>query len=140
MATTFGNFEQGSTSWDNRSLRGTLTADSGPWVKRWAREFYAHRSAIHGGPAPHTSDWADLRHALIATEVYGLSVKILLAGDGRRAMTEADNLAADTLDDRIERMAQPGSALEQAWRDPLVAARRRASVAAAAAALATGQT
>jgi hypothetical protein len=50
VATTFANFEQGSTTWDNRALRsGNLTADSGPWVKRWTREFYSHRSAIHGG-------------------------------------------------------------------------------------------
>jgi hypothetical protein len=139
VATTFENFEQGSTTWDNRSLNGNLTADGGPWAKRWAREFYAHRSAIHGGPAPHTNDWPDLRHALIATEVYGLSVKVLLDGDGTRAMTDADKLAADALDDRIERMARPGSALEQSWGGALIAARRRATVAAAAAELVTGQ-
>jgi hypothetical protein len=138
LAATFANFEQGATTWDNRSLNGNVTADSGPWVKRWAREFYAHRSAIHGGPAPHTSDWFDLRHALIATEVYSLSVKVLLDGDGTRAMADADNLAADALDDRIERMAQPGSVLEDDWRVALLAARSRATVAAVAEALARG--
>jgi hypothetical protein len=139
VTATFVGFEQGMTNWDNYSVsNGNPTPDSGPWVKRWAREFYSHRSAIHGGPAPRTNDWDDLQHALIATEVYGLSVKVVLANDGTRPMTADEELAAHALDDRIERMAQPGSVLEYDWREGLLAAKKRLMIQSAAQQLAEG--
>ncbi len=129
----FIGFTHGATTWQNSAVvSGNLTPDQGPFIKRWAREFYSHRSAIHGGTPPHSKDWADLWHALIATEVFTLSVKVLLDAEGWRPMTDEEDLAADALDARIEVLATPGADPASAWRDARLAAERRAIVAAAA--------
>jgi hypothetical protein len=136
VSTLFSSFTQGSSTWQNLAVRsGRLIPDSGPWVKRWIREFYAHRSAIHGAAPPHSNDWPDLYHGLIATEVFTLSVKVLLDRDGTRSLSPEEVLATDALDDRVERLATTGTDVQAAWRDPYQAAQRRAMIAAAAQAL-----
>ena len=47
-------------------------------VRRWASHFYRKRNEIHGTPATANS-WHDWAHALLATVVYSLAVKVLLA-------------------------------------------------------------
>jgi hypothetical protein len=133
VSTLFSSFTQGASTWQNLAVRsGRLHADSGPWIKRWVREFYAHRSAIHGAAPPHSSDWHDLYHGLIATEVFTLSVKVLLDRDGTRRLSSEEALAADALDDRIERLATKGTGVQVAWREPYQAAQRRMMIASAA--------
>ena len=78
------------------------------------REFYAHRSAIHGG-TPHSSEWTDLWHGLIATEVFSLSVRVMFDRDGTRPLTASDVSAADALDKRIEGLAKPGTDPAKEW-------------------------
>jgi len=55
-------------------------------------------------------------------------------------MSSDETLAADALDDRIQRMAQSGSVLEDDWRDGLLAAKKRLMVSQAAQQFAQGQT
>ena len=134
VAVLFAHYQQGSTNWHNRSLAGNLSPDSGPWVKRWVREFYAHRSSIHGAVPPHSNEWRQVWHGLLATEVFSLSVKVLLDQAGTRRMTETDSLAADALDARIEYLAgvASGDDATDKWRLAHQEAVHRSTVAAAA--------
>jgi hypothetical protein len=129
-------YEQGSTTWHNRAVSSqNLHQDQGPWVKRWMREFYDHRSAIHGQPA-HSNEWLDVWHGLIGTEVFSLSVKILLERDGVRTLTDDDKIASGALDDRIEHLAGQGVDAQATWREAYQRADRRAMVESVAQALA----
>jgi hypothetical protein len=51
-------------------------------VRRWATHFYRKRNEIHGAPAT-ANNWHDWAHGLLATVVYPLVVKVLLAHTGR---------------------------------------------------------
>lgn len=135
VSALFAPFQQGSTTWQNRSQNGNLTSDSGPWIKRWVRELYSHRSSIHGSVAPHSNDWHDLWHAVIATETFSLSVKALLDQAGTRAMTDTDRIAADALDERIESLATPGVDATAKWHEARRSAVHRATVDAVGRAL-----
>jgi len=129
VSSLFGRYHHGSTTWQNLAVSsGKLHDDAGSWSKRWVREFYAHRSAIHGG-SPHSSSWPDIWHGLLATEAFSLSVKVMLGDDGARPMSDEDNLAAECFDDRIQALAtiDPSTA----WSDARRAAQRRVMVAAA---------
>jgi hypothetical protein len=46
-------------------------------VRRWASHLYRKRNEIHGAPAT-ANNWHDWAHALLATVVYPLAVKVLL--------------------------------------------------------------
>ena len=52
---------------------------------------------------------------MIATEVFSLSVKVLLDQAGTRTMTDADKIAADAIDERIESLATPGVDATSKW-------------------------
>jgi hypothetical protein len=130
VSSLFDRYHHGFTTWQNLAVSsGKLHDDEGSWTKRWVREFYAHRSAIHGG-SPHSSSWSDLWHGLLATEAFSLSVKVLLSDDGTRPMSDEDTLAAECFDERIQALAtiDPSTA----WWDARRAAQQRAMVAAAA--------
>jgi hypothetical protein len=58
-------------------------------VRRWASHFYRKRNEIHGTPATANS-WHDWAHALLATVVYPLAVKVLLARAGRYELNGFD--------------------------------------------------
>ena len=128
VSTLFDPFHHETTNWQNLAVSsGRLHPDQGPWVKRWVREFYAHRSAIHGG-TPHSSDWTNLWHGLIATEVFSLSAKVMFDRDGTRPLTASDASAANALDGRIEGLAKPGTDPANEWWEALQAADHRTFV------------
>jgi hypothetical protein len=130
ISSLFDRYHHGFTTWQNLAVSsGKLYDDEGSWTKRWVREFYAHRSAIHGG-SPHSSSWHDLWHGLIATEAFSLSVKVLLADDGTRPMSEEDTLAAESFDERAQGLATLDAST--AWWGARRAAQRRAMIAAIA--------
>jgi hypothetical protein len=58
-------------------------------VRRWANHFYGKRNEIHGAPATANS-WHDWAHGLLATVVYPLAVKVLLAHAGRYELNGFD--------------------------------------------------
>jgi hypothetical protein len=58
-------------------------------VRRWATNFYHKRNEIHGAPAK-ANNWHDWAHALLATVVYPLAVKVLLARAGRYELNGFD--------------------------------------------------
>ena len=96
------------TDWKGRS-------QSGPWLARWVEEFYDHRSAIHGQPA-RTTVWQPWEHGLIATIVWGLSIKLLLANAGRYSLADNDRIEIQALDERIA----TGSPVQSRWGDALL--------------------
>lgn len=111
----FDGYALTQTTW--ASYKDSL--QSGPWLVRWVEEFYDHRSAIHGRPA-RTSVWEPWEHGLIATVVWGLSVKLLLAEAGRYSLTDADRIEIQALDERIA----TGSPVHPRWADALAHAQR----------------
>jgi hypothetical protein len=130
VSTLFDRYHHGFTTWQNRAATsGKVRDDEGSWTKRWVREFYAHRSAIHGG-SPHTSSWSDLWHGLLATEAFSLSVKVLLGDIGVRPMSDDDVLAAECFDERIQALTT--TAPSTGWWDAHRAASRRVMIAAMA--------
>jgi hypothetical protein len=58
-------------------------------VRRWATQFYRKRNEIHGAPAT-ANNWHDWAHALLATVVYPLAVKVLLARADRYQLNGFD--------------------------------------------------
>jgi hypothetical protein len=58
-------------------------------VRRWARQLYNKRNEIHGGQSTATS-WQDWAHALLATVVYPLAIKVLLTRGGRYELNDFD--------------------------------------------------
>ncbi len=77
----FSEFAAGFTRWHNFGLTGRASRDEGPWRRRWMREFYVRRSAIHRGFA-REGKWTDLFHAVIAAEVFSLCIKLYLRDAG----------------------------------------------------------
>jgi len=75
-------------------------------------------------------------HGLIGTEVFSLSVKILLEQEGVRALTDDDKIASGALDDRIEHLAGKSVDAQTTWREAYQRAARRAMVDSVAQALA----
>lgn len=96
--------------------RGKLR--TGDWLARWAEEFYDHRSAIHGAPA-RSRTWLPWEHGLVATVVWILLVKKLLADRGLYTLTRDDLIEFEALGRRVA----SGSPLGERWGD----ARHRAS-------------
>jgi hypothetical protein len=58
-------------------------------VRRWATHFYRKRNEIHGATAT-ANNWHDWAHALLATVIYPLAVKVLLARAGRYELNGFD--------------------------------------------------
>lgn len=83
---------------------------TGPWAGRWALEFYDHRSSIHG--QPHSSTWQTWEHGLLATVVWALAAKALLADAGRYELTDADRCEIEALEGRIA----GSTPLQDRWR------------------------
>lgn len=115
LTALFDGYTLTPTSWNDHKGQ----QQNGPWLARWAEEFYDHRSAIHGRPA-RTSVWQPWEHGLIATVVWGLSVKLLLVDAGRYSLTDNDRTQIQALDERIA----TGSPVQARWGDALLHARR----------------
>jgi hypothetical protein len=130
----FDAYSQGSTNWVNFSMKGNPSPDSGPWRKRWMREFYVRRSALHSGESA-PSTWTDLFHGVIAAELFSLAVKRHLEQTGDRPLSDADRVSMDALDRRIEVLAILSSEPGDAWHEARAAAARRAMTTAVAEAL-----
>jgi hypothetical protein len=133
----FDGYSQGSTDWVNFSMKGNPSPDSGPWRKRWIREFYVRRSTLHSGESA-PSTWTDLFHGVIAAELFSLAVKRHLEQAGDRCLSDVDRISMDALDRRIEVLAIDSSKPGDAWHEARSAAARRAMTAAVAEALRTG--
>lgn len=110
----FNGYTQSSTTWNNTTIKGQLRPDSGPWRKRWGREFYARRSALHSGTAT-TSVWSDLHLSVIAAELFSLAVIRKLEDAGVRPLTDKDKLRLDALDSRIEVLGAPSTTPGESW-------------------------
>jgi hypothetical protein len=131
ITVTLAGFTEVTSNWDNETMAGKLEPDSGPWRRRWMREFYVRRSALHGGDS-RPSTWDDISHTVIAAEVFSLAIKQLLAQAGEKTLTNSDLDRLDALDDRIEKLA--GSSVPgNGWNDALKAAIHRRVVAGATA-------
>lgn len=99
-----------------KDLRGN--EQTGSWIKRWAAEFYDHRSAIHLNP-PRSNVWTPLEHGLVASVVFELVVKRLLEQAGRFVPNERDQLELLAMDGRIRRdeSGQFGDRWREAYKD-----------------------
>lgn len=64
-------------------------APEGRLVRRWATDLSRKRNEIHGVAAS-VNRWHDWAHSLLATVVYPLAVKVLLACAGRYQLTGFD--------------------------------------------------
>jgi hypothetical protein len=133
----FDGYTQGSTNWINFSLQGNPFPDSGPWRKRWMREFYVRRSALHSGESS-PSTWTDLFHSVIAAELFSLAVKRQLEQSGQRQLSDTDRVGMDALDCRIEVLAIHSPNPGDAWHEAGTAAARRAMATTTMEALRTG--
>jgi hypothetical protein len=97
LTSLFGAFPQ--TAAPDWTLFGGKP-QSGPWIARWANEFYDQRSTIHINP-PRSNLWSQELHAVIATVVYGLAVKCLLKEVGLYELGVRDRHELTVLDPRI---------------------------------------
>jgi hypothetical protein len=91
------------TDWRGRSRSGT-------WLESWLAEAYEVRSAIHG-TRPAREVWQAWEHALIATVVYELAVKLLLVDAGRYEPTDRDRDELGALNERIA----GGTPVQEHW-------------------------
>jgi hypothetical protein len=139
VAELFSGVTQGSTNWDHISRRGVRQPESGPWCKRWMREFYDRRSVLHSGTGV-AGTWADFLHALIASEVFSLATFSRLDEEGVRPLEDRDRERLDALDARIEALSANPADLGAAWRQPLEDSKRRAVVTAMTESLRKGET
>lgn len=96
LAALWVPYAEQTTAWSSHRGRSR----TGPWVARWAEEFYDHRSSIHGRPA-RTATWHTWEHALIATVVWALAVKLVLATARRYELTDRDEREVLALEGRL---------------------------------------
>lgn len=80
--------------------------------RRWLEHLRNKRNELHGRPAT-TSGWQTWAHALLATELYPLTVKALLARGGRYILDGIDLMKVEALPSRIRLVAGDGPFDEQ---------------------------
>lgn len=82
----------------------------------WARELYGQRSEVHGEPYKDRR-WDPGWHAFLGTVAYGLTLRTLLAGEGRYALSEVDEVEFESFPARLARFrARRLVSGEEAWK------------------------
>lgn len=115
VETLLSGATENQTSWTPISQAGNpMDQETGPWRRRWIREFYRMRSVLHSGQ-DRAGDWTDQFHVVIAAEVFSLSVLRLLADAGLRPLSSTELARVNALDTRIESLAARPTDIEAEW-------------------------
>ena len=95
--------------WDRRGLTN---------ARRWLEQLRSKRNELHGRPAT-TNGWQSWAHALLATELYPLTVKALLATEGRYLLDGIDLMKVEAFPAHLRLVAGNGPfderSLGEAW-------------------------
>jgi hypothetical protein len=103
--------------------------------RRWLDDLRRKRNELHGKPAEAVR-WQSWAHALLATELFPLAVKNLLADAGRYTLDSLDLMKVEAFPSRVALVAGPGPfdelALGEAWHQAAADAATRRVVRSAA--------